>query len=156
MEITINLEFLIPGLTILWKLCLSTAIGLIIGRERKRNDKPGGARTFALVCLGACNIALLTTEIASMGVVTHNFTRLMAYGLASIGFIGSGVIIHNKVKVEGITTAASLWSIVPVGYLIGLGQPIWAITTGTIMWFILEAKYRDCFHTGKGYDEEKT
>lgn len=152
MTFTFDITQLITPLTIIGKLCLSAGVGMIIGRERKKNDKPGGARTFSLICLGACNIAMLTLEIAAMGPVVHNFTRLMSYGLASIGFIGSGVIIHNKRKVEGITTAATLWAVVPVGYLIGLGHYIWGGASALIMWFILEAKYKDCF--SGGYDEE--
>jgi len=138
-------------LMILGKMCLACGIGMVIGRERKRNDKPGGSRTFALICLGACNIAILTQKIALLNPAIHNFTRLMSYGLASIGFIGSGVIIHLKDKVEGITTAATLWAIVLVGYLIGLEYFLWAGTTAFLMWLILEAKYRDFFG---GYDEE--
>lgn len=154
MTITVDFLKLVPSLLIIGKLCLSTGVGMIIGKERKRNDKPGGARTFALVCLGACNIAMLTLEIAAMAPAVHNFTRLMSYGLASIGFIGSGVIIHNKHKVEGITTAASLWTMVPVGYLIGLGHYLWALLSAFLMWLVLEAKYRDCFHGGRNEESE--
>jgi putative Mg2+ transporter-C (MgtC) family protein len=94
---------------------------------------------------------MLTLEIQAMSPAIHNFTRLMSYGLASIGFIGSGVIIHNKRKVEGVTTAATLWATVPMGYLIGLGHYVWAMASAFIIWIILEAKYKDCFY---GNEEE--
>jgi len=50
-----------------------------------------------------------------------DIARLPSYAIAGIGFLGSGIIIQNRNRVEGITTASTLWSIVSVGLLVGHG-----------------------------------
>lgn len=143
MEINIALDLLIP-----LKLLLAAIIGFVIGRERKRNAKPGGSRTFSLVALGSTLIAILSLElfqvpIINESIVRYDLARLMSYGIAGIGFLGAGVISRNRNHVEGLTTAATLWTIVPVGFCIGLGYFEIAVTASIIIYFILDSKYRD-------------
>ena len=126
------------SLIVPFKLALATLLGMSIGRERKQNEKPGGTRTFGLVCLGACLIAILSLELLK-GNYTFDFARLLAYGIAGIGFLGSGVIIKNNNKVEGVTTASSLFILMPIGFCIGLGYYTIAIMTGAFVYLILES-----------------
>jgi len=129
---------------ILAKLLMAGMVGFLIGRERKKNDKPGGSRTFALVCLGSALISLISLELLTMprpdGVII-NFTRLISYTIMSMGFLGSGIIVHNKGNVEGLTTAGSLFAIVPIGICIGLGYYFLGITASIITYIVLESKY---------------
>ena len=131
---------------ILFKIALAIAIGKIIGKERKRNAKPGGARTFAIVCLGATLIAILSQELTTMQgtseILRYNFARLMSYGIGSIGFLGAGIIMHQNNKIEGLTTASTLWVIVPIGFLIGLSFYSIAICASIFIYLILESKYK--------------
>jgi len=128
---------------IIAKLLIASMFGFLIGRERKKNDKPGGSRTFALVCLGSALIALISLELLKLprpeGVII-NFTRLISYTIISMGFLGSGIIVHNKGNIEGLTTAGSLFSLVPIGICIGLGYYFLGITAGIITYIILEMK----------------
>ncbi len=129
--------------TIVVKLLIAGGIGFLIGRERKKNDKPGGSRTFALVSLGSCLIALLSLELLKMPLpegVVFNFTRLISYAIVSMGFLGSGIIIHNKGEIEGLTTAGCLFALVPIGITIGLGYYFLGITASIIAYIILEMK----------------
>jgi len=128
---------------ILTKLLIAGMVGFLIGRERKKNDKPGGSRTFALVCLGSSLVALLSLELLNIprpeGVII-NFTRLISYTIVSMGFLGSGIIVHNKDGIDGLTTAGSLFAIVPIGICIGLGYYFLGITASIITYIILELK----------------
>lgn len=133
-----QIEFVIP-LTIIFKMALSILIGMIIGKERKRYDKPGGTRTFALICFGSCLIAMLSIKLKEMG-YNFDFVRLLSYGIASIGFVGSGVIIKNRDKIEGITTASSMFALVPTGFFVGMGYYIIAICSTLFIYFLLESK----------------
>jgi len=126
----------------MFRLLLSITIAFILGKERKKHEKSGGgSRTLAIVALASCLIAILTLEIAELNPVTHNFTRLMAYGIASIGFLGSSVIIKNKNHIEGITTASLIWAIVPIGFCIGLGFYFYGVISSIFVYLILESKY---------------
>jgi len=131
-------------LIILEKLMLASLLGFFIGRERKKQDKHGGSRTFALVCLGSCLIALISLELLKMprpeGVVI-NFTRMVSYAIASIGFIGSAVVIHHKGEVDGLTTASAIFGIVPVGIAIGFGYYFLGTVASVLIYILLEYKY---------------
>ena len=139
MDLNITIDILI-----ILKLIIATLIGLLIGRERKRNEKPGGSRTFAMVCLGSALIAILSLKLIETGLYSFDFVRLLAYGIAGISFLGSGIIIHHKNNVLGLTSASTLWVLVPVGYCIGLGYFQLGMVTAALMYFILEMKYK--FH----------
>lgn len=134
---------IILDLAILAKLALSIAIGYTLGRERKAHDKSaGGSRTMAMVSLGACLIAILTLKIQAMNPDIHNFSRLMAYGISGISFIGAGIIWKNARGIEGLTTAATLWALLPINYFIGLGFCGIGVIGAIFSLLILESKYK--------------
>lgn len=130
----------------IFKLLFATIIGWFIGRERKNNDKVGGSRTFAIVCLGATLVAILTQKLAggldNSDQIVLNYTRMMSYTIASMGFIGSGLIRKENGEVEGLTTASTLFVLIPVGFAIGFGYYITALLCGGLLYWILEYKYR--------------
>lgn len=125
------------------KMLLSVMIGWILGYERKKHDASGGgSRTLSIVSLGACLVAILTLQInENYPNIVHNFTRLLSYGIASIGFLSSGVIIQNKDSVTGLTTASLIWTTVIVNYFIGLGYFGIGLVAAGLVYGILESKY---------------
>ena len=144
-----NLQINLPDIslavdfTILFKMALSIAIGYALGRERKAHDKSaGGSRTMAMVSLGACLIAILTLTIQDMNPAIQNFTRLLASGIGGISFIGAGISWKNSKGLEGLTTAATLWALLPINYFIGLGVYYIGIFGALFSWLILESKYK--------------
>lgn len=123
------------------RLLISAIIGYCLGRERKKNDKAGGSRTMGIVCMGACLISVLTLKIDALNPDVFNFSRLMSYGIASIGFLGSGIIIQTKGRVEGLTSASVLFGLVPIGYCIGLKFYGLGIGSAILLYLLLESKY---------------
>lgn len=137
-----GLNFVID-LGIPFKLALATGIGMIIGRERKKQDKSGGARTMAMIALGACLLAILTLEInTKLNPNIFDFTRLMTGGMGGMGFIGAGIIWKHRGEIEGLTTAATLLALMPIGYCIGLGFYPIGIISAIFVYLILESKYK--------------
>jgi putative Mg2+ transporter-C (MgtC) family protein len=54
----------------------------------------------------------------------------IAYGvMTGIGFLGAGVIVHQKGAVRGLTTAAGLWCVAAVGLAIGFGMYTVSVAT---------------------------
>jgi putative Mg2+ transporter-C (MgtC) family protein len=105
-------------------LLLAVALGAIVGVERERSHKPAGLRTHMHVSLGACLFAMMSTRFGAQ-------PAQVAGGIvAGIGFIGAGTIWAEKDKVQGITTAASLWATAAIGLTTGIGDyPIAAMVT---------------------------
>lgn len=124
----------------MFRILLSALIGWVLGMERKRNDKSGGSRTMAIVSVAACLMTVLSLELLKVD-VQFDFVRIMSYGIASIGFLGSGLIVHSGRKVEGITTASTLWCLVPLNFMIGLGYYFYGIMSAILLYCILESKY---------------
>jgi putative Mg2+ transporter-C (MgtC) family protein len=105
-------------------LILAVALGAVVGVEREITHKPAGLRTHMLVSLGSC---LFT--IVSVG-FSVDPARIAAGIVAGIGFIGAGTNWAEKDKVQGITTAASLWATASIGLIAGIGDyPLAAVVT---------------------------
>jgi len=133
----------------MFRLLLAVTVGYVLGQERKRRDKSGGNRTMALVCMTACLITILTQKLQGLG--TYDIARLMAYGISGMGFIGAGVIWKHGKSIAGLTTAATLFLVMPIGYCIGLRYYTYGLFTAILAYCILESKY---WFEGKGEENE--
>jgi len=105
-------------------LLLAVALGAIVGVEREKSHKPAGLRTHMLVSLGACLFTMMSTRFGAQ-------PAQVAGGIvAGIGFIGAGTIWAEKDKVQGITTAASLWATAAIGLTVGINDyPLAGVVT---------------------------
>ena len=69
-----------------------------------------------------------------MGADTAAPSRVMQGVVTGIGFLGGGVIVHNAKldTVEGLTTAASIWTAAMLGAACGLGY-WWPVLIGSLL-----------------------
>ena len=121
------------------KIGLSTLLGLFVGYERTQQDKPAGIRDIALVCLGSALFAMIGLEIG--GIKNADMARLLYAPIMGICFIGSGVILHSKNKVQGLTTAGVLWIAVAIGLAIGIGNYILGTLSAIAVYLLLKLKH---------------
>ena len=135
---------MIIELIYLSRLLLSLILSGIIGFERETQDKNAGLRTLMLIALGSTIFTLLPFLLLplskEMG-FTYDFSRIIAYTVAGVGFLAGIVIVGDKRRVKGITTSACIWSVVGVGILSGLGQYILAIASALFIYIVLKLKY---------------
>jgi putative Mg2+ transporter-C (MgtC) family protein len=115
------------------RILLAVLLGGLLGLERERVDKPAGLRTHILVCLGSCLFTILSFD-AFPG---SDPSRIAAYVVAGIGFIGAGVIFQSGKRITGVTTAASLWVTTSIGMAVGVGYYIAGLLTSVISYVIL-------------------
>jgi putative Mg2+ transporter-C (MgtC) family protein len=113
---------------------LSIIIGLIIGAEREYRNKTAGLRTLMLVCVGSCTFTILSIKIG-----VDNPDRLAANIVTGIGFLGAGTIFRDENKVNGITTACTIWVTAALGVCIGSGHIYLAMLTTGVVIFVLWA-----------------
>ena len=121
----------------LYKIGLALIIGLFIGYEREKADKPAGLRSCVLVIISMTFLMILDL----FGITGLDMARIPSYCIAGIGFLGSGVIILNKKGIEGVTTASTLLALVVIGLLCGLGEFLLASIMGSITFLVLNLKY---------------
>ena len=120
----------------LLSLLLAVAFGAIVGIEREISHKPAGLRTHMLVSLGACLFTIMSTSFGAQ-------PAQVAGGIvAGIGFIGAGTIWAEKDKVQGITTAASLWATAAIGLTTGISDyPLAGVVTLLVFLILLSNRF---------------
>lgn len=110
-------------LTILINFGFSLLAGILIGMERESRGKPAGISTFTLVISGAMVFTFLSSQVDP-----NSTTRIAAYVVGGIGFLGGGMIIKGDIKnIFNLTTAASIWFAASVGMAIGFGYYFLAV-----------------------------
>ncbi len=120
------------GWTVCLRLLLATLIGGVIGLERSKKGRSAGMRTHILVCLGASLTALMGIYLSEHG-SPGDPARISAQVVSGIGFLGAGLIlVQNKFKIAGLTTAAGLWNTAIIGLACGFG-----FYAGAIVCFII-------------------
>jgi len=127
-----NLQTFIQDLSpeILLRLGLAMVAGFVIGMERESHGRAAGLRTTLLVCLSACAAMIVSDafyqdSFARQGASSWHPdpARLAAGILAGMGFLGAGVIVHQRDHiVQGVTTAATLWFAAIIGLALGAGS----------------------------------
>ena len=111
---------------IIVRLLLGAAIGGIIGFERSAHGRAAGFRTHLLVCV-ACVLVMIVSEyyhylsLFDPSYVRADPGRIAAGAITGVGFIGAGVIVKMGLNVQGLTTAACLWTVSVIGLSIGSG-----------------------------------
>jgi putative Mg2+ transporter-C (MgtC) family protein len=101
------------------RAAVALVLGAAVGLERQWRQRLAGLRTNALVALGAALFELFAVLLAGQHGVDP--TRIAAYVVSGIGFLGAGVILREGVTVRGINTAATIWCSAAVGVLAGAG-----------------------------------
>ena len=102
---------------IILRFTLAILWGGIIGSERQYRSKSAGFRTMIMISLGACFFTIISKVIGG----EVNGDRIASNIVSGIGFIGAGVIFKGDNRVNGITTAATIWVVAAVGMGIGAG-----------------------------------
>jgi putative Mg2+ transporter-C (MgtC) family protein len=130
----------VPGadhiVRVLARLAAATLVGGVIGLERLRDGKEAGLRTHMMVALGSALFVLLALE---GGMTPADMSHVIQGVATGIGFLGAGCILKltDARRVEGLTTAASIWVTAALGIAIGSGW-LWPALLGTVLtWVVL-------------------
>lgn len=118
------------------RLLLASVLGGAIGLEREYHKKPSGIRTNLLICLGCAFFTLLSAVLA--GEANPDKGRVAANIVQGIGFLGAGLILHNRNRIRGLTSAASVFVVASVGMACGAGLYVPAILAAVIALLSLE------------------
>jgi putative Mg2+ transporter-C (MgtC) family protein len=119
------------------RILLAFVLGGIVGWERQRVRRPAGLRTHMLVSAGAAAFTVASIYGFDGYGTVRDPARLAAQILTGIGFIGAGVIFHDRQQTRGLTTAASIWIVAALGIMAGTGLFWVAIFTTALTYFAL-------------------
>ena len=102
------------------KILIATICGSLVGWERETKNKFAGLRTNLLICVGSAIFTIGSFYAADLYNIADP-TRILSTIVTGMGFLGGGVIMRDRDKIIGITTAAFIWVISGIGILCGMG-----------------------------------
>lgn len=98
------------------RVLVAALLGALLGFEREWHGKEAGLRTNTLIAIGA---ALFTTMSIGFG---GDPGRVAAQVVTGVGFLGAGAIMRTGGSVQGLTTAALIWTNAAIGLACGAGH----------------------------------
>lgn len=102
------------------KLGVALLVGGLIGAERERHKKAVGLRTLILISVGSAIFTILSIRIGVN--IGGEPSRIAASIVSGIGFLGAGVILEERGRITGLTTAATTWLVAALGMAAGAGE----------------------------------
>jgi putative Mg2+ transporter-C (MgtC) family protein len=118
------------------RLFMAAVLGGIVGVDREWHHKPSGVRTNLLICFGAALFTFLSPIIAGEG--SSNKGQIASNIVQGIGFLGAGLILHNRDRVSGLTSAATVWAVASIGMACGAGLYVPALYSTGLVLIVLE------------------
>lgn len=111
------------------RIGLAALSGVVLGANRWIHHKSAGVKTHGLVAIGSALAVLCVWPAGAEGAVvpalpTDAVSRVIQGLITGIGFLGAGVIMRDPrgTRVQGLTTAASIWITAIVGAAFGAGH----------------------------------
>lgn len=137
------MEIALTDLRLLADAALAAALGGIVGWERERKRKGAGLRTMMLVSL-ASYLFVVVSLIAGDGApgdgaIRTDPVRAIQSIATGLGFVGAGLVFRDRHSQtpRGLTTAAALLAVAPVGVAVALGHVVLAVGTALLLVVIL-------------------
>jgi putative Mg2+ transporter-C (MgtC) family protein len=119
----------------LLKLGVALLVGGIIGAEREHHKKAVGLRTLILISVGSALFTILSQRIGAL--TNSDGARIASNIVVGIGFLGAGVILEERGRVIGLTTAATTWLVAGLGMAAGAGEYILSGITAILAFIVL-------------------
>ena len=118
------------------RLLVACLLGAAVGLQRELSRKAAGVRTNLLICMGSAFFTLLSAVLA--GDANPDKGRVASNIVQGIGFLGAGLILHNRSRVSGLTSAASVFVVASIGMACGAGLYAAAAVAALIVILALE------------------
>jgi putative Mg2+ transporter-C (MgtC) family protein len=117
------------------RLLTACLLGGLVGLEREIKRKAAGVRTNLLICMGSAFFTLLSAVLAGD---SADKSRVASNIVQGIGFLGAGLILHNRSRVSGLTSAATVFVVASIGMACGAGLYAAALVATLIVVLALE------------------
>lgn len=101
-------------------------LGMLVGYERAFQGRAAGMRTYGLICMSSCALTIFVGYSSDWfggagPQIAPDPTRVVQGIVSGLGFLCAGVIMKDGRSIDGLTTAASMWTAAVMGILIGVG-----------------------------------
>ena len=144
-----------PIVYVLVTSLISAFLSFFVGLERQLHGEAAGVRTHTVLAAGSSllmTLSIWAIRIAAnaddFGPINYDAARIAAAVVAGIGFLGGGVIVHEKFSVKGLATASTLWFCSAIGLACGAGFVLEAcgFTAATLIVLFFFGKVSDMIY----------
>jgi putative Mg2+ transporter-C (MgtC) family protein len=118
-------------------MILAALLAGLIGLEREWRGHAAGLRTNILVGVGSCLFTTLSIEGFPLRGANQDTARVAAQIVTGVGFLGAGAVLHDRSRVRGLTTAATIWLVAAIGMAVGTGLYFIAVFTTVLTTTVL-------------------
>ncbi len=126
-----ELEQMLMASGVAERLLVACVLGSVIGIEREYGRRSLGWRTNLLICCGCAMFTYLSAVLA--GDSSPNKGQVASNIVQGIGFLGAGLILHNRNRVSGLTNAATVFAVASIGMACGAGLFVPAVLATVIV-----------------------
>ena len=137
------LDAFLPDLIALAEGLLALALGGAVGWQRERDGKDAGFRTMMLVSFASflfVKVSLVagTLDPGNAAIRTDPVRAIQAVATA-LGFVGAGIVYRDRheARTRGLTTAAAVLAVAPVGIAVALQHPVLAVGASALLVLVL-------------------
>src|SRR5207244_2259166 len=125
---------------------VALTLGAIIGWERETAGKWAGLRTHMLVCFAAMFFVRVgeflifdAQSFLNRETLRGDPIRIIEAIVTGISFIGAGTVFRDRHRnmARGLTTAASLLTVAPIGIAVAIHRYVLAMGATVILFFVL-------------------
>ena len=140
-----------PELYVLFQAVIALALGGLLGWERETAGKWAGLRTHMLICLAALlfvrvgQFLILDAEATDQAqTLRTDPVRIIEATVTGISFLGAGIIFRDPERnvARGLTTAASVLTVAPLGNALAIERYVLAVGTTLLVLFVLRGMRR--------------
>jgi putative Mg2+ transporter-C (MgtC) family protein len=129
-ELTIDLQ---SHAQFVLRVALAAVLGGLIGLEREWGMREAGLRTNLLISVASCLFTYLGIETLPFGEgIIRDPARIAAQIVSGVGFLGAGAVLQRRNKIQGLTTAATIWMVAAIGMAAGAGAYFSAVFSTVI------------------------
>lgn len=138
------LDTALSDLVLLAEGLLALALGGVVGWEREREGKDAGLRTMMLVSFASFLFLKVSLLAGAVDPTVDDATqtdpvRAIQAIATGLGFVGGGLVFRDRgdKRIRGVTTAAAILAVSPVGIAVALGHYVLAAGTALILYLVL-------------------
>jgi len=128
-------QFILAG-GVAGRLLVAVVLGGAIGLDREYRHKAAGIRTNILISFGAALFTFLSPIVAGPG--STNKGQIASNIVQGVGFLGAGLIIHNRARISGLASAATVFAVASIGMACGAGLYVPAVFATSLVLIALE------------------
>ncbi len=122
---------------------LALALGGVVGLQRERDGKDAGFRTMMLVTFASFLFVKVSMVAGAINpgdpTVRTDPVRAIQAVATALGFVGAGIVYRDRrdSRTRGLTTAAAVLAVSPVGVAVALGHPVLALGATVLLVLVL-------------------